>query len=91
MTNEPISSGLLGRELLIRTVTMTLTGKVTAIDHELIELEDAAWIADTGRFSAALVTGRMAEIEPFPSTTWVQRSSVVDMTIWAHALPRETL
>ena len=87
-TGDSIAGSLVGECLLIRTVTMTLTGRVTRIDAELIELESAAWIADTGRFADALSTGKLSEVEPFPSKAWIQRSSVVDMAPWDHTLPR---
>jgi hypothetical protein len=45
-----------GKNYLIRTVTMINTGRLVAVgDHELV-LENAAWIADTGQFSAALAS-----------------------------------
>lgn len=77
-----------GEKYIIRTVTMILTGRLIYVDdHELV-LEDAAWIADTGRWSDALVSGALGEIEPFDDDVIVGRSSVVDATIWKHALPR---
>ena len=51
---------------LIRTVTMIDTGVLlTVSEHELV-LKDAAWIADTGRFSDALKSCEFSEVEPFP-------------------------
>lgn len=69
----------IGANYLIRTVTMTNTGRLVAVyDHELA-LEDAAWIADTGRFSDNLVSCEFSEVEPFPSgQVIIGRGSIID-------------
>ena len=68
-----------GKIYLIRTVTMIDTGRLVAVtEHELV-IEDAAWIADTGRFSDALVSAEFGEVEPFPSgRVIIGRGSVID-------------
>jgi hypothetical protein len=53
-------------------------------------LDDAAWIADTGRFAEALETGQFSEIEPYPGTCYVAVGAIVDLSEWPHQLPRET-
>jgi hypothetical protein len=77
-----------GHDVLIRTVTMIYTGHVAEVDAHTIALADAAWIADTGRFSNALATGELSEVEPYPGVVYVARSCVVDISPWNHALPR---
>lgn len=77
-----------GTSYLIRTVTMTLTGRLVRVTPKELVLEDAAWIADTGRFHNALSTGSLAEVEPFESPVIVGRGAVIDATKWSHALPR---
>lgn len=69
----------IGKTYLIRTVTMIDTGVVLAVtDHEIV-LEDAAWIADTGRFSDAIAKAEFSEVEPFPSgKVIVGRGSIID-------------
>lgn len=77
----------IGQAYLIRTSTMHLTGRLVAVhEHELV-LEQAAWIADTGRFHNALVTGALVEVEPMPGTVLVGRGAVIDAAEWRHALP----
>src|SRR3990167_9653739 len=68
---------LVGMKLFIRTVTYHMTGKVVKRMGAFIQLEDAAWIADSGRFSTALKEGELNEVEPV-GTMWVNLSSVVD-------------
>ena len=41
---------LIGHKFFFRTVTYHLTGKVTGRMGNILKLEKAAWIADSGRF-----------------------------------------
>lgn len=69
----------IGKVYLIRTVTMIDTGRLVAVtDHELV-LEDAAWIAETGRFAQAIEKAEFGEVEPFPAgRVVVGRGAVID-------------
>ena len=69
----------IGKNYLIRTVTMTDTGRLVAVtEHELV-LEDAAWIADSGRFSDAVKKAEFNEVEPFPTgRVIIGRGSIID-------------
>ena len=79
----------IGKNYLIRTVTMIDTGKLVAVGPQELVLESAAWIADTGRFTGALQTVSFAEVEPFPEGRLILgRGSVVD-AIQIPKLPRE--
>ena len=69
----------IGKNYLIRTVTMIQTGRLVAVTGQELVLEDAAWIADTGRFAEALKTGKFSEVEPFPAgRVIVGRGAVID-------------
>ena len=70
----------IGKHYLIRTVSMIDTGRVVAVTPLEIVLEDACWIADTGRFADALKAGDFSEVEPFPADRRVilNRSAVID-------------
>jgi len=69
----------IGKPYLIRTVTMIDAGTLVAVtEHEII-LRDASWIADTGRFAAALEACEFNEVEPFPSgLVAIGRGSVIE-------------
>lgn len=75
----PYQSWKIGEIYLIRTVTMIDTGKLVAFnEHELV-LEDAAWIADTGRFADAIKKAEFNEVEPFPDgEVIIGRGSIID-------------
>ena len=79
---------MVGEKYIIRTVTMMQTGRLVYIDDKELILEDAAWIADSGRWSDALATGTLNEIEPFDDEVVIGRSAIIDATIWKHALPK---
>ena len=79
-TTAPSSSPWeIGSIYLIRTVTMIDTGRLVAVTEQELVLEDAAWIADTGRFSDSLKKAEFSEVEPFPGgRVIVGRGSVID-------------
>jgi hypothetical protein len=69
----------IGKCYLIRTVTMIQTGRLVKVTEKELVLEDAAWVADTGRFSEALVSLNFSEVEPFPDGhVIVGRGAIVD-------------
>jgi hypothetical protein len=79
----------IGEAYFIRTVTYFATGRVKAIVGGFLVLEEAAWIADTGRFSGALAKGVMNEVEPVDVEMFVNTNSITDAFPWKHKLPRE--
>jgi hypothetical protein len=87
--SKPQSPIRVGNSVLIRSVTHYYTGKIVLVSRDEIVLTEAAWIADTGRFSEAFKTGVFSEIEPYPSAVTVGRGAVCDVTDWPHSLPRE--
>ncbi len=78
----------LGGNVFVRTVTHHYTGTLAAADESFLLLDDAAWIADDGRFADALASGQLNEVEPYPGACLVSRGAVLDVSAWDHALPR---
>lgn len=84
-------SFVIGQQVFIRTVTHYYTGRVAVVTDSDVGLDDAAWIADTGRLSDALRDGigsKAGEVEPFHSRVFVSRGAIVDWTEHKPALPR---
>lgn len=80
----------IGEAYLIRTLTYYYTGRVKSVSLTTVVLEEAACIYDSGRWSEALRTGKLNEVEPFPDEVLVSAPMIVDAVRWRHKLPRDT-
>jgi hypothetical protein len=78
-----------GQNYFIRTVTHYYTGKLLRVTEYELVLDDAAWIADTGRFSEALAKREFNEVEPFPGKIILGRGAILDASLWDGPLPRK--
>ena len=76
----------LGKNYVIRTVTMIQVGKLVNVTNDELVMEDAAWVADTGRWMNFLKDGNPKEVEPFIDPIIVGRQSIIDATLWKHPL-----
>jgi len=77
-----------GKSYFIRTVTHHLTGRLVKVTAKELVLEEAAWIADDGRFFDCIKDGKINEYEGFQDDVIVGRGSIIDATLWRHALPK---
>jgi len=68
----------IGKIYLVRTVTMIQAGTLKKVAPSEIILENAVWVADTGRFSDSLQTGDFSEMEPFNNDVIIGRGAIVD-------------
>jgi hypothetical protein len=80
----------IGQAYLIRTVTHYYTGRMVAVCAQELILEDAAWIADQGRYAASFEKGELCEVEPIKGPCIIGRGAVIDAVEWPNALPRTT-
>lgn len=76
----------IGEKYFIRTATYFHLGKLKDIQGKWLILEQASWIADTGRFYDFLKDGKCNEYESFQNDVYVPLDSVIDITIWDHEL-----
>ena len=81
---------LIGKNVIIRTVTYHYIGHLESIGDGWMHLSDAAWLADSGRWSKALETGNVKEVELYGGPCHINASAVVDVSEWRHELPKET-
>ena len=77
-----------GEQVFIRCVTHYQTGRIREIVGDFLVLEDAAWIADTGRFADALAKAEFNEVEPVKGTCRVNTGAIVDCFEWQGPLPK---
>lgn len=82
----------IGTQYLVRTVTMTIVGRVTRIVGDFVEMEQASWIADAGRFNECWKkSDGFSEVEPITSKQYgFALGAVVDYGEWPHTLPTVT-
>ena len=81
---------LVGKAYLIRTVTMSWLGRVVDVVGDFLVLEEAAWIADLGRFHRASTPEAFVEVEPAPSKrVYVGLGSIVDAQDWTSTMVTE--
>lgn len=81
---------MIGEKFFFRTVTYHLTGRVKKIIGSMIELENAAWIADSGRFMNAIKEGKLDSVEPV-GRAYINLNSVTDFFPWKHPLPEKQI
>lgn len=83
---------IIGKMYHIRTVTMTLAGRVVEVNKNEIVLKNGSWIADSGKFSEALEDPvNYKEVEMFPegSVVIVGRGALID-AVEINSLPSST-
>ena len=78
-----------GDQVFIRGAIYHYTGKVAALEDGAVRLEQAAWVADSGRWYTALQTGELSEVEPEPHGVMIPIGAIADWRPWPHALPAD--
>ena len=80
-----------GKAYFIRTVTHHFTGKLVGFSRGGLELimKNCAWIADDGRFTDAMESGNLNEVEIYPSDgdVLINRETIIDAIEWKHSIP----
>ncbi|MHB8096064.1 MAG: hypothetical protein ACYDEI_00200 [Erysipelotrichaceae bacterium] len=79
---------LIGKSFFFRTVTYHMVGKVVKRIGSILELTNASWIADSGRFMTAVKEGKFNEIEPV-GKCFLNLNSVTDFFPATYKLPTE--
>lgn len=84
----------IGRKWFVRTVTYHTVGRLVKRipgvggNGDLLQFEQASWVADSGRFMDAIKKGTLSEVEP-TGTCFVHAAAIVDIFPWNHPLPTE--
>jgi hypothetical protein len=80
----------LGRNVIVRTVTMIYTGKLVAVYHDCFELVNCSWIPETERYMQFVAEGKVKECEPYPDglSVFINRGALLDMCELRKDLPR---
>jgi hypothetical protein len=79
---------MIGESWFFRTVTYHLVGRVKKRVGGFFYLENASWVADSGRFMQAIRNGVLNEVEPV-GIALVNISAITDAFPWKHPLPKD--
>ena len=79
---------MVGKKFFFRTVTYHIVGKVVGFFGSVVQMEEASWVADSGRFADAIKTGILDEVEPL-GEWYVNTQTVTDFGPWKHKLPKD--
>lgn len=72
---KPSPHPLMGKNVIVRTVTMIYTGRVVGNDEFGLHLSYAAWIPETDRWMQFVADGKVKECEPYPDDLIVYLNS----------------
>lgn len=80
----------LGKNYIIRTVTMIYTGTLVEVGLSELVLIDCSWIPETGRYMQFVENGSVNECEPYPDgmRVVIGRGGLMDAVELKAALPR---
>lgn len=84
------SHPLIGKNVIVRTITMIYTGRLEGVTSEDYILVDAAWIPETERFMQFVAEGKVRECEPYPDDVpvYIGKGAKLDMVELRANLPR---
>jgi hypothetical protein len=79
-----------GKNVIVRTVTMIYTGKLDSVTDTDLVLIDCSWIPETERFMQFVAEGKVKECEPYPEglPVFINRGALLDMCELKKDLPR---
>jgi hypothetical protein len=79
-----------GKNVIVRTVTMIYTGRLESVTSSDLVLVDCSWIPETERFMKFVAEGAVKECEPYPDglQVFINRGALLDMCELKKGLPR---
>jgi hypothetical protein len=89
VNGHPYNS-LIGKNIIVRTVTMIYTGKLAAVYPNELVLTEVSWIPETERYAQFVANGDVRECEPYPADLGViiGRGGLMDIVELRANLPR---
>ncbi len=81
---------LIGKNAIVRTVTMIYTGRLEAVTPTDLVLVDCSWIPCTERYMQFVADGAVKECEPYPDglPVYINRGALLDLCELKKQLPR---
>jgi hypothetical protein len=90
VSSEVSGHPLVGKNVIVRTVTMIYTGRLEYVSATELVLVDCSWIPETERYMQFVAEGAVRECEPYPDgmPVYVNRGALLDMCEMKKPLPR---
>ena len=89
---EPTPDGAawIGKNVIVRTVTMIYTGRLITVTNDSFVLLECSWIPETERYADFVAEGKVKECEPYPADlpVLINRGAVLDLCELRSELPR---
>jgi len=79
---------MVGNSYFFRTLTYHLIGTIRKKVGLFFVLDDASWVADSGRFMQAIQKGKLDEVEPTCNGHMINIEACVDIIPWKHNNPK---
>lgn len=79
----------IGKQYFIRTVTNYYVGVCESVSGQSVQLGNASWVPDTGRFSDSQKTKTFKEVEPYANGVTVWFGGIIDHSPFEGDLPSE--
>ena len=81
---------LVGKNVIVRTVTMIYTGRLTHTTATDLVLVDCSWIPETDRWMSFVAEGKVCECEPYPDglPVYINKGALLDVCELKKGLPR---
>ena len=78
-----------GENYCFHTVTMIEIGRLVKVVGSTAVIEQASWVADTGRYHEFFRDGVISEVEPYPKglQVCVNLEALIKYSKWTHDLP----
>ena len=85
-----VSNYPVGKNVIVRTVTMIYTGRLDHVTDTDLVLVDCSWIPQTERYMQFVAEGKVKECEPYPDglPVYINRGALLDMCELKEDLPR---
>jgi hypothetical protein len=81
----------IGKDYMIRTVTMIYLGVLKNFNDKELLFEDVAWIPETSRWNEFVNGAKPNEMEPYPNDVIIGRSALLDATVMTKKIKREVI
>lgn len=81
---------LVGKNVIVRTVTMIYTGRLTHTTTTDLVLVDCSWIPETDRWMSFVAEGKVRECEPYSDglSVYINKGALLDVCELKKDLPR---